>query len=174
MSPRLGWVLAGCLAVALGLQLRLLLQRGPGFATLPVFVPASLEHERAMREARGQPAGRGGEEALRAAEALLRAPVDPSRAPAQRDALARVRATREALLQARNRRHALNIALMDMAVEVARDLSPEQWDAIHMRRDALRGKAEAELFSRVEAHLRGAGAPGGVAGPPRRLAPQGP
>ncbi len=158
MSPRLGWLLAACLAVALGLQLRLLLVRGPGFATMPVFVPVSLEHERAMREARGQPAGRGGEEALRAAEALLKSLPDPEKAPSQQQALARLRATREALLAARNRRHALNIALMDVAVEVARELSPEQWDAIHMRRDALRGKAEAELFSRVEAHLRGAGA----------------
>ena len=74
MSPRAGWALAALLALGCAAQATLLLRRGPGFATLPVFVPTSLDHERAMRAARGQPAGRGGEEAVLAAEALLRAP----------------------------------------------------------------------------------------------------
>ena len=43
---------------------------------------------------------------------------------------------------------------MDVGVEVARELTPAQWDAIHMRRDALRGKAEADLFERAERRLR--------------------
>jgi hypothetical protein len=153
VSPRAGWALAALLALGCAAEGALLLRRGPGFATLPIFVPTSLDHERAMRAARGQPAGRGGEEAVRAAEDVLSAP-DAGADPARAATLARLRASRAALLEARNARHALNIALMDVGVELARELTPAQWDAIHMRRDALRGKAEADLFERAERRLR--------------------
>jgi hypothetical protein len=48
----------------------------------------------------------------------------------------------------------LNIALMDVGVAVASELTPTQWDAIHMRRDALRARTEAEVFDRVLDRLR--------------------
>jgi hypothetical protein len=157
MTTRFGWMLVVVLAVSVAAQLRLVLHRGPGFATLPIFVPDSAIHEQAQRDARGQPAGLGGEEALQAAEALLRAPLDPATTPARQKVMAALRADRARLLDARNRRHALNIRLMDVGVAVARELTPAQWDAIHMRRDAIRGKAERDLFARLLAKLGGAG-----------------
>jgi hypothetical protein len=158
-GERLGWAAAACLTVACALEARLLLHRGPGFATLPIFVPASLAHEKAMRAERGQPAGKGGVEAVELAETLLRDPSvagDPTLA-AEVQGLSEDRAR---LLEARNRRHALNIRLMDVGVEVARELTPAQWDAIHMRRDEVRGKAERDLFARLLEKVRGDAAAG--------------
>ena len=160
MTARVGWALVAVLAIAVAAQLRLVLHRGPGFATLPIFVPDSAIHEKAQRDARGQAPGRGGEEALLAADALLRAPLDPATTPARQKLVADLRADRARLLDARNRRHALNIRLMDVGVELARELTPAQWDAIHMRRDALRAQADDEVFDRVEERLRAAAPPG--------------
>lgn len=147
---RVGWTLVAVLALSCAWDVRQLLSGGTGFATLPVFVPVSLEYERQMREERGQPAGRGGEEAVETARRLLEAPVDPSK----REAIERLRDTRAKLLDARGRRHALNIRLMDVGIAVTRELTPAQWDAIHMQRDQLRGKADAELFERVLSRMR--------------------
>lgn len=155
-SALLGWVAVACLAVSCALAGGVLLHRGPGFATLPIFVPASLAHEKALRAERGQPAGKGGVEAVELAESLLR-DATVSSDPALAGEVAALGETRARLLDARNRRHALNIRLMDVGVAVARELTPAQWDAIHMRRDAIRGKAERDLFARLLAKLGGAG-----------------
>ncbi len=154
MTTRTGWVLVAVLVLSVVAQLATVVRRGTGFATLPIFVPDSSLHEAAQRDARGQPPGRGGEEALLAAETLLRAPLDPATTPERQRLVAALRADRARLLDARNRRHALNIRLMDVGVELARELTPAQWDAIHMRRDALRAQADDAVFERVEARLR--------------------
>jgi hypothetical protein len=146
VTDRLAWFLAAILACGVAVHVRTLLADGPGFATLPIFVPVSLEYERQMRSSRNQPAGRGGEEAVTLARALLEEPgLDASLAPR----LETLRATRAKLLDARGRRHALNIALMDVGVAVTKELTPAQWDLIHMKRDALRARTEAEIFDRL-------------------------
>ncbi|MDP2314490.1 MAG: hypothetical protein Q8P41_16425 [Pseudomonadota bacterium] len=151
MNNRLAWLLAALLLASCAWNVRALLVSGPGLATMPIFVPVSLEYERQMRTARGQPAGRGGEEAAALARALVEEPdLDPALAP-QVEAL---RATRERLLDARGRRHALNVALMDVGVAVVSELTPEQWAAIHMQRDSLRARTEAEVFDRLREKLR--------------------
>jgi hypothetical protein len=150
MSDRLAWAVAALLAVAAAVQAHALVKPESGFATMPIFVPLSLEHERAMRDQRGQPAGRGGEEALETARRLAEGPVDATLRPK----VEALKETRVKLLDARGRRHALNIRMMDAGVALASVLTPEQWDRVHMRRDALRARIDAETFDRVLEKLR--------------------
>lgn len=151
MTERVGWAIAFVLALSCAWTARVLLAPGPGLATLPIFVPVSLEYEKQMRAARGQPAARGGEEAILLARALVEEDaLDPALAPK----ITALRATRDRLLDARGRRHALNIALMDVGVAVVSELEPAQWDRIHMRRDELRATTEAEVFDRLLGKLQ--------------------
>ena len=150
----LPWVVATLLAASSAGQAWMLVASGPRFAVMPIFVPVSLEHERAMREARGQPAGRGGEEAVDLVRALERERLDPAVAAAVAPGIEALRLEREELLGLRNERHRLNIALMDVGVAVAGELEPGQWDAVHMGRDAVRAPADRELFERVQRALR--------------------
>lgn len=124
-----------------------------GLATLPIFVPASLEVEASLRAERGQQAGRGGLEAADLAEALLSERFGDETAAALREPLAEVRAARVALLDARNRRHALNVALMRAGVDLGRELTPEQWEHVISSRDAVKATEEAQLFERLEAAI---------------------
>ncbi len=153
MSRHAPWILSAILACSCAWQGFALLGGGSGFTTLPILVPASLEHEQAMRQARGQPPSRGGERAVAIARALEReSGLDPALAAP----LTRVRDLRLALLDARGRRHDLNIALMDVGVAVARELTPAQWEVVQARRDAVRAAADAATFERVRARLGGA------------------
>lgn len=147
------WTTVLLLALALGLRLVAPTRSASGFATLPILTPTSLAYEASMRAQRGQPAGMGGAEALELAQALLSAPPpqDPTLA-AEIEALAQ---ERQGLLALRDQRHGLNIRLMDVGVEVARRLTPEQWEAIHMRRDQLKAQAEAATFERLLRRLQG-------------------
>lgn len=144
----LPWLLCLLLALTGLLQLRLLLQPGTGFSTMPLLVPLSLEHEAAMRQG-GPPAlDRAQVEALLAE--LQATPPDPALA-------ARIQAfadTRAELLALRNRRHQLNVSLMQTGVGVARVLGPEQWEHLLSHRDAVQAEAEAELLDRVLQELR--------------------
>ena len=151
--------LIGVLSVLLHIGLRLWTPRS-GLEVLPVFVPASLSLEREQRATRGQPAGRGGMEAAAMAEELLQRPISADRAAELRPLMAEVRAQREALLDARGRRHHLNVALMRAGARLGRTLSADQWDWIQGSRDQVKAGREAALFDRLEAAL-GAGAAGG-------------
>lgn len=151
MSDRLAWLLAAVLAASCVWHARAWLTGPSGFATLPIFVPVSLEYEKQLRATRGQPAGRGGEEAASLASALL---DEPSLAPSLAPLVEQLRADRARLLDARGRRHALNIRLMDVGVAVASELDVEQWAQIHMRRDELRARTEHEVFERLLERLR--------------------
>lgn len=146
---RLGWVLAAALGLSCAVHARALVRPRPGLATLPIFVPVSLEYEREMRAARGQPAGRGGEEAVELARALSEIELDGATKAALAPRIAALRDTRARLLDARGRRHALNIAMMDVGVALTTELTPAQWDRIHMRRDELQARPEAEIFDRL-------------------------
>jgi hypothetical protein len=117
-------------------------------------VPVSLEWEKQMREQRNQPAGRGGEEAVQLAIALGDETFDPAVGAALKPKIEALQKTRAQLLDARGRRHYLNIALMDVGVAVTRELTPEQWDRIHMNRDSFKARPEAEVFERLLGKLR--------------------
>jgi hypothetical protein len=167
-APLLAWALVAALAAGLAARVGASRARGPGFATLPILTPTSLPYEAAMRADRAQPAGQGGAEALDLAEALLAQGVTDPALAAQVEALASDRAT---LLALRNQRHALNIRLMDVGVEVAGRLTAPQWEAIHMRRDTLRAQAEAAVFARLLQRLRGEQVPPTSPAPPALPAP---
>jgi hypothetical protein len=150
----LPWLLAGALALSCAGHLATLRAADPGLATLPIFVPTSLAYEQAMRAERGQPAARGGQEAMEIARALLESGDLPEDDPALAAQIAQVRDTRAALLEVRNRRHALNIALMNVGVAITRELDTEQWDQIHMNRDILRTSTEMDIYARLLERLR--------------------
>ena len=159
------WALVGLLAVGLAVRLVPERQAASGFATLPILVPASLEYEARMRVERGQPAPSAPLDAAAAAQAVLDRPATP-------DARANVQALRDerlALLDLRNRRHALNVRIMDVGLDVARELTPEQWAVIDSQRDALKARAEAATFGRVLQGLSEQGQGRAGAGPSRGL-----
>ena len=144
------WVLAAVLAVSVVGHAWVLGRAQPTHAVLPIFVPVSLEHERAMRTKLGQPAGRGGEEAVDLARALLDVEVPPAVGPT----LERLRVGRLALLQLRDRRHQLNVALMNVGVALGAELTPEQWTHVISHRDELRSVTDAAVFDRLLGALR--------------------
>jgi hypothetical protein len=130
-----------------------------GIELMPIFVPASLQVERERRAERGQPAGRGGMEAAELARVLLDTPLSPEVAARLAPEIQGLKATRLRLLDARERRHHLNVALMRAGVRLGKLLTPEQWAWIQGSRDGVRAQSEAELFSRLEAQLTGQSAP---------------
>lgn len=147
MSRAWTGALAVVLTLGLATNLWLLLRgRGEEHVVLPIFVPVSLEMERAMRAERNQPAGRGGEEAVELARSLAKQP--PGDAPT-REHLAAMKQSRDHLLKLRDERHQLNTRLMQVGVEVGRVLTPEQWAVIVMKRDELRREGDAAVFDRV-------------------------
>lgn len=146
------WILCVVLALTALVQLRTLSRPGSGFATLPILVPVSLEHEAAAR-AEGQaqvqaPLDTAAIEELLAA--LEAAPPDPALAP-RVQAFAQARAD---LLALRDRRHQLNVRLMHLGMQVAAVLGPEQWQAVVDHRDAARAEADAALLDRVLERLQ--------------------
>ena len=64
-----------------------------------------------------------------------------------------MRAAREALLDARNRRHQLNVTLMQAGVRIGRELSPAQWEHVISSRDAVKATEEAQLFDALDRAL---------------------
>lgn len=153
MSERTGWILVFFLLISLAGQGWMLLHRGSGFSTLPIFVPVSLEYEKQLRNSRQQPASRSGDQLMALAQSLEQSTLPPEVAARLKPSLDALFKTRLQLLEARNRRHTLNIALMDVGIQITHRLRPEQWEKIHMRRDALRAKAESEVFERLERKL---------------------
>lgn len=147
MGERSGWGVSLVLLLSCLWQISVLAGGDSGFATLPILVPVSLEHERAARA--GQPPAVSGEEAIRLAGELLARELTPAQRAALLPEVEAMERTRARMLELRGRRHELNIALMDVGVAVASALTPEQWAQIHMRRDALRARAEADTFGRV-------------------------
>jgi hypothetical protein len=146
----LPWLLCLVLAVSAAGHAWMLVRDRPTHAVLPIFVPVSLEHEAGMRAKLGQPARRGGEEAVELARALLDLPVAPEAAPA----VERLRATRAHLLALRDRRHQLNVALMNVGVDLGAALTADQWETVFSHRDQIRAKDDAAVFDRLLEHLR--------------------
>jgi hypothetical protein len=144
--------LAAALSLGAHAALRLWTPRS-GLEVMPVFVPASLAVEQDLRAQRGQPAGRGGLEAAELAAGLLQRPVPPAQAAALSAPLARLAEGRARLLEARGRRHHLNVALMRAGVELGRALDADQWDWIQGSRDQVKASREAALFDALERKL---------------------
>lgn len=154
MSDRWGWGLLAVLVALAGFQGAALSLGRPTHALLPIFVPVSLEHEQGMREARAQPAGRGGEEAVDLARRIAALDLAPDPAAALAPRIERMKALRAELLAARDERHRLNTRMMEVGVELGKVLTPAQWEELLSGRDAARARADAELFDRVLAGLR--------------------
>lgn len=155
MSRLLTRVTAALLGLSCLGQLAFALQTGPGHTTLPIFVPASLKYERAMREQRGQPAALGGQEAELLANHLLQPGRDLGSDPRLAERVAAMKATRAKILDARNQRHALNVANMSLGVDLARELTPAQWDHVQSNRDQLRADAEFKSYDRLLQQVQG-------------------
>ncbi|MCB9764585.1 MAG: hypothetical protein H6739_32725 [Alphaproteobacteria bacterium] len=148
MSRPVAAVVSILLAVMCVLHLYVLLAQ-PDHATLPIFVPASLKYEKRLRAERNQPAAMGGQEAAELARFLSEPGQDLGDDPRLRGRLEAMKATRAALLDARGRRHALNVKMMGVGVRVGQNLSGAQWDHVHMNRDAFRAAAEFERYDRL-------------------------
>lgn len=151
---RVAWAVCGVLGLGVAANLGMVLSEAPTHTTLPIFVPVTLEMERAMRSQRGQPPGRGGEEAVILADALLAEDLDATTAAALSPEVEELRRLRQALLDARNRRHLLNTNLMNVGVAVAGELDAAQWSDVDMRRDALRVEGDDAVFERLLTKLR--------------------
>ncbi|MCB9742387.1 MAG: hypothetical protein H6741_06240 [Alphaproteobacteria bacterium] len=153
--------LTGLSVALLGLaclgQLGFALRTGPDHATLPIFVPASLKYERAMRSERSQPAALGGQEAELLANHLLQPGRDLGEDPRLAERIAAMKATRARILELRNQRHALNVANMNLGVELAQELTPAQWDHVQSNRDQLRAEAEFRSYDRLLEQVQGGG-----------------
>lgn len=154
MRSWLPWSLAFLLAVSCLAQTTLLVRDRPQARSLPIFVPVSLEYERALRRERNQPAGRGGEQALELVRALLAEAPEPSSAPQLEPSIRALRDSRARLLELRNRRHALNVAMMDLGVALVAELETSQWEAINMQRDALRASGDLAAFDELLERLQ--------------------
>ncbi len=151
MADRFSLATIGLLTLAAAAQLAGLCRSDTGYATLPIFVPVSLEIERQMRAERQQPAGKGAEEASEFMRQLAARPdLDPALAPK----VEALNVLHRQLLDARSRRHALNIALMDVGVAVTKELTPSQWGRIHMQRDEIRARSDAAVYERVQEKLK--------------------
>lgn len=130
------------LALGAGVNAWLWWSPGPTHQTLPIFTPVSLEMERAMRKG----PSRGGEEAVRLAQALVE---EPNLDPALAGDVQELKALRLRLLDLRNQRHALNTRLMEVGVEIGTELTPEQWAVVTMQRDSLRRDGDEAVFNRL-------------------------
>lgn len=166
MSARAAWIVCAVAAGGAAVSAWMLLAEPPTHQTLPIFVPVTLEMERAMRARRGQPAGPGGEEAVRLADALVTEPLDGVDAAALAAHIATLRDQRAALLALRDQRHALNTALMQVGADVGLALTAEQWDGVHMRRDQLRVDGDEAVFERLLTRLGAPPLPDPPPGPP--------
>jgi hypothetical protein len=153
MNDRVAWALCAVLTVLIAAQAWHRFG-GPRFATMPILVPVTPEFEDAARARRGLSASRGVEEAL-----TLASRIEPGKLAAEdralvRDALPALEAAQARLLALRERRHALNIRLMEAGVEMTSVLTPAQWDKVHMNRDSVRAQADVTTFDRLRAALK--------------------
>jgi len=146
---------ASCLAqTVLLVRDQMLARQGASARNLPIFVPVSLEYERAMRRQRNQPVGRGGEQALELVRVLLAEPLEPATAAQLEPSIRALRDSRARLLELRNRRHALNVAMMDLGVALVAELEPGQWEVINAQRDVLRASGDLAAFDQLLESLR--------------------
>lgn len=144
-----GVLLAGNLALG-----GLLLRERPTHDTLPLFVPVSLEYERALR-AGHKGAGHGGEEATAVAKLLSEMTLDNATKAAIGPHVQALGDARQRVLALRNERHQLNVALMQVGAALGTTLDAAQWDIVQRGRDAVRAEDDAAVFERLREQLGG-------------------
>jgi len=128
------------LVVSLLLQLIPRWQADARFEMMPIFTPVSLQYEQQLRQ---------GTAPLNIRQAMMvLEDIDEKidRGTVEEKDLLQLRENRKKMLEFRNRRHDLNIAMMNLAVEIVQELDPEQWNIIQSQRDAIQAKVEMEIF----------------------------
>jgi len=128
------------LTISLLLQLVPLWQGDEHFEVMPIFTPVSLQYEKHIRD---------GEKPVNIASAMEILPElerKAERGEVNKQDFLRFRENREKMLELRNKRHELNISMMTVAVEIAQELQPEQWNIIQSQRDSIQAKVEMEIF----------------------------
>ena len=144
-------LLAGNLALG-----ALLLRERPTHETLPLFVPVSLEYERAL-QATHKSTGHGGEEAATVAKLLSGFTLDDATKAAIAPHVQALGDARQRVLALRNERHQLNVALMQVGAALGTTLDAAQWDIVQRGRDAVRAKDDAAVFERLREQLEPSG-----------------
>ena len=110
------------------------------FSTMPIFTPVSLQYEKELRE---------GQAPLNIRQAMSILPHLERLAlqgTIRQQDLLKFKENRKKMLDLRNKRHQLNIEMMELAVDIVGDLSKEQWEIIQSQRDALQAEVEMEIF----------------------------
>ena len=126
------------------------MQPGVQFSTMPIFTPVSLQYEKELRN---------GEAPLNIREAMSILPQLErlaSQGNIRQQDLLKFKKDRNTMLELRNKRHELNIEMMELAVAIVSDLSKEQWDVIQSQRDALQAEVEMEMFDDALRRLKSA------------------
>ena len=155
MSRLAPWVLSVILGGTLALQFMARGDAKTGFSTLPILSPVSPELESVMRKQRGQQTPVS---PRRAAQIMQAIGAEESLSQAVRTAAAKqlqnATHTIGGLRSLRDERHGLNVAMMNVGVEIASELTPVQWAHIHMHRDVRDGLAELDTLRRVRTQLQ--------------------
>ena len=126
------------------------MQPGVQFSTMPIFTPVSLQYEKELRN---------GEAPLNIREAMSILPQLErlaSQGNIRQQDLLKFKEDRKTMLELRNKRHELNIEMMELAVAIVSDLSKAQWDVIQSQRDALQAEVEMEMFDDALRRLKSA------------------
>ena len=113
------------------------------FSTMPIFTPVSLQYEKELRN---------GEPPLNIRQAMSILPQLENLAlqgNIRQQDLLKFKEDRKRMLDLRNKRHELNIEMMELAVAIVGHLSEEQWQVIQSQRDALQAEVEMEIFDQA-------------------------
>jgi len=115
----------------------------PQFEVLPIFTPVSLQYEAEIHQ---------GEEPVDIRKLLQILPELEQKlegSEVSKEDLLRLNEQRQRMLQLRNRRHELNIAMMEGAISVLSELNEEQWAFIQSNRDRMQAEIEADIMERL-------------------------
>ena len=135
----------GFWGVILGLSMMAILQLHNSqqlqsdFAIMPILAPVSLDYEQYMRDGR-KPLNIG--EMMKILPELEKS-LDPAKVSMSE--LLLFQEHRNQMLELRNERHQLNIALMDDGIALLKDLTPAQWDWVQSQRDHNQAVIEMQI-----------------------------
>jgi len=111
---------------------------GSSFSTMPIFTPVSLQYEKLIRN---------GDKPLDIRQAMeIIHNLDVTNGTVQENDLIKLRDDRKKMLDLRNQRHALNIEMMELAIDIVDHLTPQQWEVITAQRDAIQAQVEMDIF----------------------------
>ncbi len=155
MSTLRPWFLALVLSATVALQLMERCEVATGFSTMPILSPVSPEIESALRKSRGQGTPVNPRRAVRIVQAIESdKALEGSARKTVGKYLDRAIQTLAALRRARDRRHGLNVEMMEVGVQVSSRLTPAQWASVHLHRDSRDGAAEVQTLERLRARLQ--------------------